>query len=66
MKSGAFLVVALTTVVKIGDNLNDYKGLYKRMPIVAFCMMVLLLALAGIPPLGGFFSKFVLFSSAVD
>lgn len=66
MKSGAFLVVALTTVAKIGDNLNDYKGLSRRMPIVAFCMMVLLLALAGIPPLGGFFSKFVLFSSAVD
>jgi NADH-quinone oxidoreductase subunit N len=66
MKSGAFLVVALTTMAKIGDNLNDYKGLYKRMPVVAFCMMVLLLALAGIPPLGGFFSKFVLFSSAVN
>jgi NADH-quinone oxidoreductase subunit N len=66
MKSGAFLVVALTTVAKIGDNLNDYKGLSRRMPVVAFCMMVLLLALAGIPPLGGFFSKFVLFSSAVD
>jgi len=66
MKSGAFLVVALTAMAKIGDNLNDYKGLYKRMPVVAFCMMVLLLALAGIPPLGGFFSKFVLFSSAID
>lgn len=66
MTGGAFLVVALTAMAKIGDNLNDYKGLYKRMPIVAFCMMVLLLALAGIPPLGGFFSKFVLFSSAVN
>ncbi len=66
MKSGAFFVVALTATAGIGGKLNDYKGLYKRMPVVAFCMLVLLLALAGIPPLGGFFSKFVLFSSAVN
>jgi NADH-quinone oxidoreductase subunit N len=33
---------------------------------MAFAMMVFMLSLAGIPPLGGFFSKFVLFSSAVD
>ncbi len=66
MKSGAFLVVALTATAKVGENLNDYKGLYRRMPIVAFCMTILLLSLAGIPPLGGFFSKFVLFSSAVN
>ncbi|UCD92864.1 MAG: NADH-quinone oxidoreductase subunit N, partial [Methanobacteriota archaeon] len=66
MKSGAFLVVALTSSAKVGETLNDYKGLYRRMPILAFCMTILLLSLAGIPPLGGFFSKFVLFSSAVN
>jgi len=36
------------------------------MPFMAFSMLVFLLSLAGIPPLGGFFSKFVLFSSAVN
>ncbi|HYV08960.1 MAG TPA: proton-conducting transporter membrane subunit, partial [Thermoplasmata archaeon] len=36
------------------------------MPFLAFAMLVFLLSLAGIPPLGGFFSKFVLFSSAVN
>jgi len=36
------------------------------MPFLAFSMLVFLLSLAGIPPLGGFFSKFVLFSSAVN
>jgi NADH-quinone oxidoreductase subunit N len=66
MKGGAFLVIALTAVTKVGENLKDYKGLWGRMPIIAFCMTILLLSLAGIPPLGGFFSKFVLFSSAVN
>src|SRR5205814_816368 len=42
------------------------KGLGRRMPFLAFSMTVFLLSLAGIPPLGGFFSKFVLFSSAVN
>jgi NADH:ubiquinone oxidoreductase subunit 2 (subunit N) len=36
------------------------------MPFLAFAMTLFLLSLAGIPPLGGFFSKFVLFSSAVN
>jgi len=36
------------------------------MPFLAFAMTVFLFSLAGIPPLGGFFSKFVLFSSAVN
>jgi NADH-quinone oxidoreductase subunit N len=45
--------------------MESYKGLGKRMPFLAFAMTAFLLSLAGIPPLGGFFSKFLLFSSAV-
>src|SRR5207245_6887290 len=41
-------------------------GLSRGMPFLGFSMLVFLLCLAGIPPLGGFFSKFVLFSSAVN
>ncbi len=65
MKAGAFLVVAATALIGIGEELDDFRGLSRRMPFVAFSMMILLLSLAGIPPLGGFLSKFVLFSSAV-
>jgi NADH-quinone oxidoreductase subunit N len=66
MKAGAFLVVAGTEVRGIPDDMEAYKGLGRRMPFLAFSMTVFLLSLAGIPPLGGFFSKFVLFSSAVN
>ena len=66
MKGGAFLVVAATAMVGIGEEIGQYKGLAKRMPFLAFAMAVFLLSLAGIPPLGGFFSKFILFSSAIS
>jgi NADH-quinone oxidoreductase subunit N len=66
MKGGAFIIIATLSTVAIGETLSDYKGLAKRSPLMAFSMMLLLFSLAGIPPLAGFASKFVLFSSAVD
>lgn len=66
MKGGAFIIVAALSTVTLGESLADYKGLGKRSPFLAFSMSVLLLSLAGIPPLAGFASKFWLFSSAVD
>jgi NADH-quinone oxidoreductase subunit N len=65
MKSGAFMVVAAMGAVAIGERLDDFKGLGKRAPWLALAMTLFLLSLAGIPPLAGFASKFVLFSSAV-
>jgi len=65
MKAGAFLVVAAAAVLFISEDLDGWKGLGKRSPFLAFAMVVFLLSLAGIPPFGGFFSKFVLFSGAV-
>ncbi|MCJ2532327.1 MAG: NADH-quinone oxidoreductase subunit N [Candidatus Thermoplasmatota archaeon] len=65
MKSGAFMVVSAMGVRGVGESLNDFKGLRTRSPLLALAMTLLLLSLAGIPPLAGFASKFVLFSSAV-
>jgi NADH-quinone oxidoreductase subunit N len=65
MKGGAFLIVAALSTVAIGESIADYKGLSKRAPLMAFAMAVMLFSLAGIPPLAGFASKFVLFSGPV-
>jgi NADH-quinone oxidoreductase subunit N len=65
MKSGAFMVVAAMGVRAVGETLEDFKGLNRRSPFLAISMAIFLLSLAGIPPLAGFASKFVLFSSAV-
>jgi proton-translocating NADH-quinone oxidoreductase chain N len=65
MKSGAFMVVAGMSTGGAGETLDHFKGLSRRSPFMAVSMTLLLLSLAGIPPLAGFASKFVLFSSAV-
>ena len=65
MKGGAFIIVASLIAAGIGENIGDYKGLAKRSPLAAAAMLIFLFSLAGIPPLAGFTSKFVLFSSAI-
>lgn len=66
MKLGAFLVVGVLLFAGIQDRVQDWNGLGRRSAFLAMAMTVFLLSMAGLPPLGGFTSKFVLFSSAVD
>ena len=65
MKGGAFIIVAALITAGLGEQISDYRGLAKRAPIMAAAMMLCLFSLAGIPPLAGFTSKFILFSSAI-
>ena len=46
--------------------MEDYNGLYKTNPRLAFTMMLAMFSLAGIPPFAGFFSKFFIFTSAIN
>jgi NADH-quinone oxidoreductase subunit N len=48
-----------------GDDLRDFAGLASRSPLLAGCMAIFMLSLAGLPPLAGFFGKFYLFSAAM-
>ncbi len=65
MKGGAFVIVAALITAGLGENISDYRGLNKRAPLIAAAMMLCLFSLAGIPPLAGFTSKFILFSGAI-
>ncbi|MCH5221648.1 MAG: NADH-quinone oxidoreductase subunit N [Muribaculaceae bacterium] len=47
-------------------SMDDYKGLYRTNPRLSFCMMLAMFSLAGIPPFAGFFSKFFIFTSAIN
>ncbi|MDE7151670.1 MAG: NADH-quinone oxidoreductase subunit N [Candidatus Amulumruptor sp.] len=47
-------------------SMEDYNGLYRTNPRLAFTMMLAMFSLAGIPPFAGFFSKFFIFTSAIS
>ena len=62
---GAFAVVAVVQERAGDDSLTAFAGLSRRSPGLAFCLMIFLLSLAGIPPLAGFFGKFFLFKAGL-
>lgn len=61
---GAFAVFMFLDERKEGVMLSDLNGLFKRAPLLAFCLTLCLLTLAGIPPTAGFFAKFYVFKVA--
>src|SRR5215211_7070151 len=61
MKSAGFIAAAAVVIGLASYGLESYKGLGRRMPITAIALTISLLALAGVPPLNGFWSKLVLF-----
>ena len=48
------------------ENISDLSGISKKHPILAISFLIILFSLAGIPPLGGFFAKFYIFTSVIE
>ena len=57
---GAFGVISLVSAITGKENMDDYKGFYKTNPVLSWVLAISLFSLAGIPPLAGFFGKFLL------
>lgn len=47
------------------ENIDSFNGLAKRNPLMAFCMTVAMLSLAGIPVTAGFFAKYFVFTTLI-
>jgi NADH-quinone oxidoreductase subunit N len=66
MTVGGFGVVMLASMNgDDADNIEDYTGLNDRNPWLAFMLLLILLSMAGIPPLVGFDSKFYVLKTLV-
>lgn len=65
MNVGAFGTVAVIGHVTGSYDLKDYAGMARRHPVLAAALSVFLLALAGIPPLAGFFAKFYILAALI-
>jgi len=67
MNLGAFSVVAaLTHPDHDREDLEEYRGLGRRYPVLGIAMGVCLLALAGLPPTAGFMAKLLAFGAAIQ
>ncbi|MEK6832147.1 MAG: proton-conducting transporter membrane subunit, partial [Thermoproteota archaeon] len=66
MKGMAFIAVTGIVTTLAVTNIDKLKGLGRRMPITSLGLVISLFALAGVPPLAGFWSKIMLFGGALD
>jgi NADH-quinone oxidoreductase subunit N len=67
MNVGAFAVVSHCG--STGEKyvaIDDYAGLGRRSPLLAFTLTIFMLSLIGIPLTGGFFAKYYVFSAALQ
>ena len=63
MNIGAFYVIVVISNKTGSENLEDYKGLGKRMPLAGAALTVFLISLVGLPPTFGFIGKLMIFSA---
>ncbi len=67
MTLGAFAVVSLFLRDEDdADHIDQFNGLWQRRPLLAVSMGIFLLSLTGIPPMGGFIGKYVIFMAALE
>jgi len=66
MNLGAFAVVMAVARKTRSGEIASYGGLFEYAPGLATVMTVFLFSLAGIPPLAGWFAKFVMFKAVLD
>ncbi len=48
------------------NNINDFRGLAKRSPVLALFMLIFMFSMLGIPPTVGFFGKLGVFIALID
>lgn len=65
--AGAFaMIMVLSRRGFEAENLEDFKGLNRRDPWLAFLMLLIMFSLAGVPPTVGFYAKLAVLQAAVS
>jgi multicomponent Na+:H+ antiporter subunit D len=64
-KTNLFLVCGAIQHLKGSTHLRKIGGLYKEYPFLSILFLISAMSLAGIPPLSGFFAKFILLVAAL-
>jgi NADH-quinone oxidoreductase subunit N len=67
MSLGGFgIIILLSRQGFEADKLDDFKGLARRSPWVAFLMLILMFSMAGVPPTIGFYAKLMVVQAVID
>jgi NADH-quinone oxidoreductase subunit N len=67
MAAAAFgMIIVLSRRGFEAERLEDFKGLNQRSPWFALMMLLIMLSMAGVPPLVGFFAKLAVLSALVE
>jgi NADH-quinone oxidoreductase subunit N len=59
------VIIALSSSNFEMEKIDDFRGLGRNNPVLAFIMMVVMFSMAGIPPTIGFYAKFIVVKSVV-
>ncbi len=62
----AFFVITLVMRHLATEDISGLAGLNQRSPLLAATLTIAMVSLAGIPPLAGFFGKFLLFKAVIE
>jgi len=65
-KTNLFLISGITYRMLGSYDLKDLGGVYKERPFLALLFLISALSLAGIPPLSGFFAKFMVIRAGLE
>jgi NADH-quinone oxidoreductase subunit N len=66
MNLGAFYVVMLVANKTGSEDIETYKGLGARAPLLSVAMAIFLISLTGLPPTAGFIGKLYLFAALIN
>ena len=64
--AGAFMAIAAVARVTHTTKIKELGGMIHKMPITYLAYLVAIISMAGIPPMGGFISKWLIFQAVID
>jgi len=63
--AGFGIILMMSRAGLEAENISDFKGLNQRSPWFAFLMLLVMFSMAGVPPLAGFYAKFLVIQAVV-
>jgi len=64
--AGAFMAIAAVARQTGTTKMSELGGIIHKMPITYLAYLVAIISMAGIPPMGGFISKWLIFQAVID